>query len=94
MTERLSEYLNHLHKDKRMSVDDRILYLFDTVNNQYYTKVIHPSPNDQAYVFFEDDEPFHDYKKVNVIRAWTITNAVNCMMGLDSLLDNYGESEV
>lgn len=91
---KLSNYLIHLVMNKDAAVDDRILYLFDTVNNQYYTKVIHPSSNDQAYVFFESDEPFHDYEKVEVIKAWTVTNAVNCMMGLDLIISLYGESEV
>lgn len=91
---KLSSYLHMMAIDKKAVVDDRILFLFDTVNNQYYTKVIHPSPNDHGYVFFESDEPFHDYKKINVMRAWTVTRAVNCMMGLDALTGNYCESEV
>lgn len=91
---KLSNYLIHLAMDKDAVVDDRLLYLYDTQHNVYFTKVIHPSPNDQCYIFFESDEPFHDYEKVNVIKAWTVTNAVNCIMGIEALTDNYCESEV
>lgn len=94
---KLSEYLRKLATDKRMVIDDRLLYLYDTANNVYFSKVIHPAHIDQdgaMYRFFDSDEPFHDFDRVKVIRAWTIDNAINCLMGLDSLLDNYGESEV
>ena len=94
---KLSDYLIQLATDKTKVLDDRVLYLYDTVNNFYYTKVIHPAHIDgdgAMYLFFDSDEPFHDYEKVNVIRAWTVTNAVNCMMGIEALIDNYGESEV
>lgn len=97
MSEKLSEYLYRLHHDKRMVIDDRVLYLFDTVNNLYYKKVLHPAHIDEdgaTYEFLEDDEPFHAYDKLNVVRAWTVTNAVNCMMGLEALTGNYCESEV
>lgn len=94
---KLSDYLIQLAKDKKKTIDDRVLYVYDTVNNLYFTKVIHPVYIDTdgvTYVFFDLDEPYHDFEKVNVIRAWTITNAVNCMMGLESLTGNYCESEV
>lgn len=94
---RLSEYLHKLATDKETVIDDRVLYLYDTTNNVYFSKVIHPAHIDQdgtIYLFFDSDEPFHDFDRVNVIRAWTVNNMINCMMGLDSLLDNYGESEV
>lgn len=93
---KLSEYLIKLVSDKETVLDDRILYLYDTVNNLYYTKVIHPSDIDRdgvIYRFFDSDEPYHDYDKVDVIRAWTTDNVVNCMMGIEALMGNYGESE-
>lgn len=91
---KLSEYLHQLATDETKEPDDRVLYLYDTANNRYFTKVIHPSSIDRAYIFFEYDEPFHDFERINVIRAWTVTNAVNCMMGLEALTGNYCESEV
>lgn len=91
---KLSDYLVQLASDEEKAIDDRVLYLYDTVNNTYYTKVIHPSSYDRAYIFFTYDEPFHDFEKVNVIRAWTITDVVNCVMGLNAMMENYGESEV
>lgn len=91
---KLSNYLIHLAMDKDAVVTDRILYLYDTTNNRYFIKVIHPSPNVQAYVFFENDEPFHDYEKVNVIRAWTVDDAVDCIMGVLVIANKYCESEV
>ena len=93
----LTEYLHKLATDKEMVIDDRVLYLYDTANNVYFSKVIHPAHIDQdgaMYLFFDSDEPFHDFDRVNVIRAWTINNAINCMMGLEALIGNYGESEV
>lgn len=93
----LSEYLFQLAKDKEKAIDDRVLYLYDTANNLYYTKVIHPAHIDDTgalYEFFALDEPYHDFERVNVIRAWTITDVVNCMMGFNAMLENYGESEV
>lgn len=95
----LSAYLIQLasDKEKKNAIDDRVLYLYDTVNNLYYTKVIHPAriySDGTVYVFFDMDEPYHDYEKVNLIRAWTVTNAVNCLMGLEALTGNYCESEV
>lgn len=97
MGEKLSSYMYRLQHDKRMVVDDRVLYLYDTAYNMYFTKVIHPANIDQdgvIYEFFQDDEPFRDYDRFRVIRAWTLTNAVNCMMGLEALTGNYCESEV
>lgn len=91
---KLSNYLIHLAMDKDAVVDDRILYLYDIQYNKYFTKILHPSPNDQQYIFFEGDEPFHDYEKVDVIKAWTVNDAVNCLMGVVSLSDRYCESEV
>lgn len=94
---KLTEYLHKLATDKRMVIDDRVLYLYDTTNNVYFSKVIHPAHIDQdgaMYMFFDSDEPFHDFERINVIRAWTVTNAVNCIMGLEALTGNYGESEM
>ena len=94
---KLSDYLIQLASDKEKAIDDRVLYVYDTVNNLYFTKVIHPAHIDSdgaTYVFFDLDEPYHDFEKVNVIRAWTITNVTNCMMGFNATLENYGESEV
>jgi len=94
---KLSEYLKKLQEDKSMVLDDRILYLYDTVSNVYSTKVIHMAYVDQdvaVYIFFDDDVPCIAYDKIRVIRAWTINNVVNCVMGLESLAGNYGESEV
>ena len=94
---KLSAYLHKLGRDPQMVLDARILYLYDTHNNQYFTKVIYPEHIDfdgVKYVFSERDEPFTDYDQLNVIRAWTVTNAVNCMMGLEALTGNYCESEV
>ena len=93
----LTEYLHKLATDKEMVIDDRVLYLYDTTNNVYFSKVIHPAHIDQdgaIYLFFDSDEPFHDFDRVNVIRAWTVNNAINCIMGLEALTGNYGESEV
>lgn len=94
---KLSEYLNKLSRDKKKSLEPQILYLYDTKNERYYTKVIHPAHIDfdgVIYEFFERDDVFTDYDKMTVVRAWSITNAVNCMMGLEALAGNYGESEV
>lgn len=94
---RLSDYLHKIGTDPKTVLDARILYLYDTRNNQYFTTVIYPEHIDfdgVTYVFPERDEPFTDYEQLNVIRAWTITNAVNCMMGLEALTENYCESEV
>lgn len=93
----LTEYLHKLATDKQMVLDDRVLYLYDTKNNTYYTKVIYPEHIDfdgVTYSFPDHDDPFTAYDKINVIRAWTVTNAINCMMGIEALIDNYGESEV
>lgn len=93
----LTEYLHKLATNKEMVIDDRVLYLYDTTNNVYFSKVIHPAHIDQdgaIYLFFDSDEPFHDFDRVNVIRAWTVNNAINCIMGLEALTGNYGESEV
>ena len=57
---KLSDYLIQLSRDDTKAPEDRVLYLYDTVNNTYYTKVIHPSSYDRAYIFFTFDEPFHD----------------------------------
>lgn len=97
MSETLSEYMTRLHHGKGMVIEDRLLYLYDTVNNLYFIRVIHPAHINEdgvIYEFFEDDEPFHAFDKVTVVRAWTVTNAVNCMMGLEALTGNYCESEV
>lgn len=94
---KLSEYLNKLARDKTCVIDDHILYLYDTRNYRYYIKIIYPKHIDfdgVTYVFTDRDVPFTDYDHINVVRAWTVTNAVNCMMGLDALRCNYGESEV
>lgn len=91
---KLSDYLIQLSRDDTKAPEDRVLYLYDTVNNTYYIKVIHPSSYDRAYIFFTYDEPFHDFEKVNVIRAWTVVGLVNCVMGLNAMIENYGESEV
>lgn len=93
----LTKYLHKLATDNEMVLDDRVLYLYDTTNNVYFSKVIHPAHIDQdgaIYLFFDSDEPFHDFDRVNVIRAWTVNNAINCIMGLEALTGNYGESEV
>ena len=94
---KLSNYLIYLATDKTVVVNDRILYLYDPQNNVYFTKVIHPALIDHAgafYEFYEADEPFHDYEKVNVVKAWTVDDAVNCLMGVTALSNRYCESEV
>lgn len=93
----LSKYLKQLSTDKDTPLDDRILYLYDTKNNTYYTKVIYPEHIDfdgVEYSIPDHDDPFTAYDKINVVRAWTVTNAVNCMMGIEALTGNYCESEV
>lgn len=93
---KLTEYLNKLANDKSMVLEIRILYLYDTRNHQYFEKVIVVSDadDDGAIYKFAGDEPFHDFEDLNVIRAYTVTNCLNVMMGLESLQGNYGESEV
>lgn len=94
---KLSEYLYKLATDKTAVVNDRILYLYDTEHNAYFTKVIHPAhidPDGIIYKFFDDDEPFHDYEKLNVVKAWTIDDVVNCIMGVLVIEKRYCESEV
>lgn len=91
---KLTEYLHKLSSDKRMVLDDRLLYLYDTRNNQYFEKVIVVSDVDGAIYKFAGDEPFTAFEDLRVIRAYTITNCMNVMMGLESLQGNYGESEV
>ena len=93
---RLSEYMIKLSHDKKVELDDRLLYLYDTENHTYFTKVIFLSDVDEesAIYKFAGEEPFHAFEKINVIRAYTITNCMNVMMGLESLTENYAESEV
>ena len=93
---KLTEYLNKLSNDKRMPLDDRVVYLYDTKNNTYFTKVLTVADVDGegAVYVFAGDEPFHDFEYINVIRAYTTTNCINVIMGLEALTDNYGESEV
>lgn len=93
---KLTAYLNKLSKDKRMVLDDRLLYLYDTESNTYFTQVIFLSDVDEdgAFYKFAGEGPFHAFDKINVIRAYTITNCMNVMMGLESLTGNYAESEV
>ena len=93
---KLTEYLHKLSTDKSMVLDDRLLYLYDTRNNQYFEKVIVVSDvdADAAIYKFAGDEPFTAFEDLSVIRAYTITNCMNVMMGLESLQGNYGESEV
>lgn len=93
---KLTEYLHKLETDKSMVLDGRLLYLYDTRNNQYFEKVIVVSDVDAdgAIYKFADDEPFTAFEDLNVIRAYTITNCINVMMGLERLQGNYGESEV
>lgn len=93
---KLIEYLHKLSSDKRMPLDDRVVYLYDTKNNTYFTKVLTVADVDGegAVYVFAGDEPFTDFKYINVIRAYTTTNCINVLMGLEALIDNYGESEV
>ena len=93
---KLTEYLCKLSSDKNTVIDDRILYLYDTRNNQYFTKVIVVSDVDAdgATYTFAGDEPFCTYEDLNVIRAYTTTNCLNVLMGLEALTGNYAESEV
>ena len=93
---KLTEYLHKLSTDKKMVLDARLLYLYDTRNNQYFEKVIVVSDVDAdgSIYKFADDEPFTAFEDLNVIRAYTITNCLNVMMGIESLLGNYCESEV
>lgn len=93
---KLTDYLHKLETDKNMMLEDRVLYLYDTRNNQYFTKVIVVSDvdSDGAIYKFAGDDPYCAYEDLNVIRAYTITNCLNVLMGLESLQGNYGESEV
>lgn len=92
---KLSEYLNKLATDKEMVCDDRIVYLYDTKYNTYYTKVLTLDgvDADGANYMIVGDEPFNDYDQVKVIKAWTLNDTVNCMMGLETLTCRYCESE-
>lgn len=93
---KLTEYFHKLATDKRMPLDDRVVYLYDTKNNTYFTKVLYVADVDgEGPVYLlAGDEPFHDYASLNVIRAYTTTNCINVIMGLEALTDNYAESEV
>lgn len=94
---KLSNYLIQLAMNKDAVVTDRILYLYDTEHNTYFIKVIYPAHIDHAgalYEFFESDEPFYDREKVKVIKAWTIDDAVDCLMGVLVLSNRYCKSEV
>ena len=93
---KLTNYLHKLSLDKRMVLDDRILYLYDTRNKQYFTKVIVLSDVDADGIIykFAGDEPFTAFEDLNVIRAYTTTNCLNVMMGLEALTGDYAESEV
>lgn len=93
---KLTEYLHKLSFDKRMPLDDRVVYLYDTKNNTYFTKVLTVADVDSegAVYVFAGDEPFTSFENINVIRAYTTTNCINVIMGLEALIDNYGESEV
>lgn len=93
---KLTEYLHKLSNDKRMVLDDRILYLCDTKNNSYFTSVLTLMDVDEegARYVFAGEEPFHDFESLRVIRAYTTTNCMNMLMGLETLTGNFGESEV
>lgn len=94
---KLTNYLHKLSSDKNIPVDDRLLYLYDTKDNIYLTKLLlvtYVDTDGPIYRFADGDDPFHNFKYLNVIRAYTITNCLNVMMGLESLQGNYGESEV
>lgn len=93
---KLTEYLHKLSTDKSMPLDDRVVYLYDTTNNTYFTKVlyVYDVDGEGAIYLFAGDDPIHYYGSLNVIRAYTITNCVNVIMGIEALTDNYGESEV
>lgn len=94
--EKLPEYLTKLATDKRMELDDRILFLYDTESKTYFTKVLvmEEVDEDGAIYKFAPDEPFHSYDKLRVIRAYTVNNCMNVMMGLEQLQGDCGESEV
>lgn len=93
---KLNAYLHKLSLDKRMPLDDRVVYLHDTKNNTYFTRVLTVADvdSDSAVYVFAGDDPFTSFENIEVVRAYTITNCINVIMGLEALTGNYGESEV
>lgn len=93
---KLTTYLHKISHDTRMPLDDRVVYLHDTKHDTYCTRVLtvaHVDGEGAVYVF-AGEEPFQDAKHIEVIRAYTTTNCINVILGLEGLIGNYGESEV
>ena len=93
---KLTEYLHKLSHDKSIPLDDRVVYLHDTKNNTYFTRVLTVAYVDSegAVYVFAGEDPFQDVKYIEVIKAYTTTNCINVLLGLEGLTGNYGESEV
>lgn len=91
---KLNEYLKEISTTEHGAAE-RVLYLYDTRNKTYFSATIYPAHIDFDGIDYKfADEPFSDYEYLNVIRAWTVDNMINCVMGLEALIGNYGESEV
>ena len=102
---KLRDYLTKLRTDKEMAVGDRILYLYDTENNNYFSQVlvlIYVDTDEPTYRF-APAEPNVDFDRLNVIRAYTVDNCMNVMMGIEHMwydcvdaeeVNSYGESYI
>lgn len=93
---KLTDYLHKLATDKNMVCDDRILYLEETKHHLRFTSVLTLMDVDEegARYVFAGEEPFHDFETIIVIRAYTTTKCMNLMLGLESLTEDFTESEV
>lgn len=93
---KLCDYLSMI-EDETIVGADRILYMYDQRNNQYFVEVLIEDYVDIRpghHYKWANGEPLIDFSDINVIRAWTVETMINCVMGMAAMIENYGESEV
>lgn len=93
---KLTNYLYDIGRpDSKYVLGERILYLYNSEHNTYFTATIYPANvDDEGAIYQFADEPWSDFSKLKVVKSWRTDDLVSLAMCLDSLMDQHGESEV